>query len=210
MSNQVLIPLATVPDWLFWSVIIVFGGIAVLLFVILPVVMFCAAFFETVHIPTYDPEPAERIRSHPALDAALKNGFTLLGHFTDGDKGIGRGVMSFALSPDGVALLRAVHGEMVRHAEIITRFPDKRWLITLDAGSVTDLTGIDIFDTLHNALFETLLKHHLSRLASPARPLPFLPHTAIADARQHFRDRVDLLEKSGWARYRNLNRSTWK
>jgi len=48
-------------------------------------------------------------RAHPpqpALDDALNHGFTLIGHFTDGDKGISRGVMSFALSPDGLVLVR--------------------------------------------------------------------------------------------------------
>jgi len=211
LANQVLIPLASVPDWLFWSVIIFIGGIAVLLFVLFPLLIFVVALFETARIPTYDPEPPERIRLNPALDDALNHGFTLIGHFTDGDKGISRGVMSFALSPDGLVLVRVVHNKMIRRTELISRYPDKRWIITLNSSSLSDLSGLDIPDSLTDAPFETLLKHHQTRLASLNKtPIPLLPQTVIADARQHVHDRVDVMAKSGLARYSTADRSKWK
>jgi hypothetical protein len=211
MSNLVLIPLATVPNWLFWSVIIFFGGLVLLLFVIFPILIFIVALIETQRIPTYDIEPPERIRFNPALDATLNHGFTLIGHFTDGDKGISRGVMSFALSPDSLVLVRVVHNRMIRRTEIISRFPDKRWVITLNSISLSDVSGLEIPDSLTDAPFETLLQHHQLRLASLNQTsMPFLPQTVIADARQHARDRVEVMAKSGLARYTTPDRSKWK
>ncbi|HEV8292822.1 MAG TPA: hypothetical protein VGP94_12900, partial [Tepidisphaeraceae bacterium] len=180
-----LLPLARVPDWLFWSVII-FGGIGAFIFVVFPFLVFLAALFETIRIPTYEPVAPDQTRPHPALDSALKNGFALIGYFTDGDKGIRRGLFSFALSPDGLMLVRIMHNRILRRIEIMTRYPDKRWLHTLSNSGMSDFSGLELRDTLMDAPFETLLQHHQSRLASMNQPpMRFLPQTAIADVKQH-------------------------
>jgi hypothetical protein len=193
-----------------WTGLIILGAAAVL-FLILPLIICIGLLFDTVRIPTYDPEPADRIPSDPALDAALAAGFTLLGHCTDGDKGWKRGLLSFLLSPDGLVLVRLLHNKLVRRAEIMTRYPGKYWLVTMDKSGINDLSGLDLIDALMDAPFQTLLQHHHSRVAAMNRPaMPFLPASAIADARQHFRDRVDLMAGAGLARYTSPNRATWR
>jgi len=33
---------------------------------------------------------------------------------------------------------------MIRRTELISRYPDKRWIITLNSSSLSDLSGLDI------------------------------------------------------------------
>src|SRR5438876_3819050 len=206
-----LLPLASFSEWFYtWGGVAIIGGTAFFIFVGIPLLMFLAALLETARIPSYDPVPAEEIPANPALDAALKEGFLLLSHCTDGDKGIKKGLLSFALSPDGLVLARLLHTRLVRRIELMTRYPDKRWLITMDK-RLPEFSGLDRLDVLIDPPFQTLLQHHQSRVAAMNQPpLPFVPQTAIADARQHLRDRVDAMAKLGIARFTSPDRSTWK
>jgi hypothetical protein len=200
-----------VPDWLFWIVIVGGGSLVVLLFVIFPILIFLAALFEKIRIPTYDPEPPENIQHNPALVSVLNDNFDLIGHFTDGDKGFRRGVFSFALSTDGLMLVRILHGKIMGRIDINTRYPDGRWLITLTNSGMSDFSGLELRDTLHDAPFAALLQYHQSRLAGMNQaPVPFLPDIAVADARQHLRDVVHVLVNAGFARYKSPDRSIWK
>lgn len=211
--DQMLLPLALppVPNWLFWAFVIFIGGLAALFLVILPILIFLAALFEKIRIPTYDPEPADKIQPNPALVSVLNNGFDLIGHFTDGDKGIRRGVCSIALSPDGLMLVRILHGKIMRRIEINTRYSEKRWLITLTNSGLADMSGLELKEVLLDHPFEALLQCHQSRMAAMNQaPIPFMPDNIVADARQHVRDMVDILVKSGLARYKSPDHSIWK
>src|SRR6476661_4775147 len=91
-----LLPLAGLKDWFdTWGGVVIIGGSAAFIFIGIPLLTFFVALFETARIPTYDPVPAEEIPANPALDAALSEGLLLLGHVTDGDKGIKKGLLSF-------------------------------------------------------------------------------------------------------------------
>jgi hypothetical protein len=206
-----LLPVANFSEWFdTWGGVAIIGGTAFFIFVGIPLLMFLGALFETTRIPSYDPVPAEEIPPNPALDAALEEGFLLLSHCTDGDKGIKRGLLSLLLSPDGLVLARILHTRLVRRIELMTRYPDKRWLVTMDK-RLPDFSGLDLLDVLSDCPVQTLLQHHQSRVAAMNQPpLPFVPQTAIADARQHFRDRVDEMAKLGIARYTSPDRSKWK
>src|SRR5437016_2911213 len=102
-------------------ILIVVGGIVVIFLVIFPLLIFFAALFEKVNLPTFAALDNEPTPSHAHLAAALQYGYQFIGFFTDGDKGIRKGVYSISLSPDGAVLMLIRHNKLAARVLLMTR-----------------------------------------------------------------------------------------
>jgi hypothetical protein len=197
----------------FWIMAVLVGGFFALIFVVFPAVMFIVALVEkmTIHrlVP---PQPQDRIPPSPPLEAALKWGFTLVGQFSDEEKRWKRSLISLALSADCLTFLLVVHRRLGGTFHLITRYSGQRWLITGADGTSSDLSGLEMYETLRGEMdFDILLRHHLSRIQlSQEIPIAFTAASLPADIHEHDQARVDAMVRMGFARYVNPNRSRWK
>src|SRR4051812_20628872 len=82
------------------------GGIILLvvavLFVVFPIVIFISAMWERQHLRLFVPVAPEKMPATGTtyISDATAHGFTHLGVWDDGDKGIAKGVRTLLLSPD--------------------------------------------------------------------------------------------------------------
>jgi len=143
------------------------------------------------------------------LDAALNSGFSLVGHFRHGDKGLtNKSIISLMLSPDSTIIFFVRHG-LSRRCILMSHFASKRWMLTSDISGAADLSGLEMNEMFPNSSFEQLLSYHQSRLQIYGdQPLAIESPTAALI--QHDREQNEQMVKSGMARYVSSDHSAAK
>ena len=197
----------------FWIAAIAVAGFFGLFFVVFPVLMFIVALLETMSVNRLVPlHPQDRIPPSPPLESAFKRGFTLIGQFSDEEKGFKRSLISVALSPDSLTLLLVIHRRVGGTYRFITRYSGERWMITSPLAGTSDLSTLEFHEALQGVTdFDVLLGHHQARIGlNQDVPIAFVAGTLPADIHQHDKARVEAMVNMGFARYVNPNRSRWK
>jgi hypothetical protein len=198
-------PLFVGLSWV-WFCVAPLLGFFLLLFVLIPLGIFVAAWFERVHLRQL--RPAERAKAEaverqqqPTVAEAKATAYEPLGVFSDGDHGFKEGLLTLMLSPDRVALLWVLHGKLAGRRRLITRSSDGHWLVTSNVTGVKDLSGL-VDEKGLDVPLPVLEAYHRERLAAWDHPVnPWVVSTVAADVLAFERERVHRMTAAGYARY---------
>jgi hypothetical protein len=202
-----------------WFLLIPIGLVVVLCLVlgVLLIVLLAACLWEKQRLRDFVAATPEELPPPSPYFRSMSEYARVLGYQPGGIFGQNRqssmyGVyLGLWLSPDQKSLLCIAGGKIARvpykRTFLISKLPDKTYLMTMDSFGVHDLSGTRRIDVLVNADLNELTQLHQRRLATSPEALPF-PSNRLGELEEWNRVRADRLVADGLAKY--LDANTWQ
>jgi hypothetical protein len=202
----------------FWPLLILLALVALFALVMgaLLLAILAACLWEKQRIRDFVPATPEELPPQSPYFRSMSEYARVLGYQPGGIFGQNRkssvyGVcIGLWLSPDQKSLLCIAGGTVARvpykRTFLISKLPNKTYLVTMDSFGSEDLSGTRNIDVLMNADLNELTQLHQRRLAACPEPLPFSSNR-LGELEEWNRIRADRLVADGLAKY--LDDNNW-